>query len=571
MVARPTIASDMGQTGAARVREDSYRHFMLDMLYARAGDDRGFGPEHDLAQANIAMLFAEYGLTVTLEPFEYLGTTYYNVVGTRLGTTYPNQIYVIGAHYDSTDNPGADDNASGVALTLEAARVLSPYPAEYTIRFIAFDREEQWMIGSYAYVDDHIDDDIVGMIAPDMVSWNDGWENVWIWADPSADALADALAQSVISYGQGLGYAIGNGPGDSLPFTEAGFSACILREANMSPYVHTPQDHVSQLDYIDYAYATRITRSLVGFLVDYAGVTLPVSDGDFDDDGDVDLDDFDLFAGCISGLGGPVEPLCIPGDLDFDDDVDCVDWELFVEVWTEPDDPPWLGDCPFVPLPAPSPHDTRKNRYISFDPHNTQEVAFEVELTAGPGDLHVIGWVADPFDPSCEDENGTPNGDPCDGADYVARIVSEAVFRPWNESVIHVGDCEIVPVASYALRATLDGILFSVPLELATIKRPGSRYYGDTVGMGTGDLPPLPGFTGPNGAVNVTDVQAFLLTMQGPLSPSTHTTWVDMHGLGEGSPPNFILNVSDLQRILFGIEGLTYTATPEQLDPADCP
>jgi Zn-dependent M28 family amino/carboxypeptidase len=38
------------------------------------------------------------------------------VVATKLGTLYPDQIYIIGAHYDSVSNPGADDNASGVAL-----------------------------------------------------------------------------------------------------------------------------------------------------------------------------------------------------------------------------------------------------------------------------------------------------------------------------------------------------------------------------------------------------------------------------------------------------------------------
>jgi hypothetical protein len=38
-----------------------------------------------------------------------------------------------------------------------------------------------------------------------------------------------------------------------------------------------------------------------------------------------------------------------------------------------------------------------------------------------------------------------------------------------------------------------------------------------------------------------------------------------------GVPPDFILNVSDLQRILFGFEGKTYTETPGQLNPGGCP
>jgi hypothetical protein len=91
------------------------------------------------------------------------------------------------------------------------------------------------------------------------------------------------------------------------------------------------------------------------------------------------------------------------------------------------------------------------------------------------------------------------------------------------------------------------------------------------VGIGTGALPPEPRFTGPNEAVDVSDVQALLLTVQGPTSPSVHTTWVDLHGLGDGSPPNFILNVSDLQRILWGIAGQQYLDSLEHLNPADYP
>ena len=117
----------------------------------------------------------------------------------------------------------------------------------------------------------------------------------------------------------------------------------------------------------------------------------------------------------------------------------------------------------------------------------------------------------------------------------------------------------------------MDGILFGTPLEVGTIRRPGTWYYGDVVGDGTGYLPPLLGYTGPNGVVNVADVQAYLLTAQGASTPSVPTTWVDLHGLGDGCPPNFILNVSDLQRILFGQMGQQYTDSPEHLNPGDCP
>jgi hypothetical protein len=69
--------------------------------------------------------------------------------------------------------------------------------------------------------------------------------------------------------------------------------------------------------------------------------------GDFDDDRDVDLDDFAEFVDCFTGPdGGPVSPECTPADFDCDDDVDCTDWDQFAQAWTEPEDPPNPPQCP---------------------------------------------------------------------------------------------------------------------------------------------------------------------------------------------------------------------------------
>ena len=57
-------------------------------------------------------------------------------------------------------------------IVLEAARVLSHYDSDYTIRFIAFDREEDGLVGSDAYATDHQNDDIRGMISADMVAYD---------------------------------------------------------------------------------------------------------------------------------------------------------------------------------------------------------------------------------------------------------------------------------------------------------------------------------------------------------------------------------------------------------------
>lgn len=76
-----------------------------------------------------------------------------NVIGTRTGTTIPAERVVVSAHYDSVTNcPGADDNGSGVAGTLETARVLALRDHARTLVVACWDEEERGLIGSKAYV-----------------------------------------------------------------------------------------------------------------------------------------------------------------------------------------------------------------------------------------------------------------------------------------------------------------------------------------------------------------------------------------------------------------------------------
>jgi hypothetical protein len=75
--------------------------------------------------------FTAMGLTVSVQG------SYLNVVGELTGTTTPEKVYIIGGHYDHVggDRPGGDDNASGTAGVLEAARVMSGYPVRIDYTF----------------------------------------------------------------------------------------------------------------------------------------------------------------------------------------------------------------------------------------------------------------------------------------------------------------------------------------------------------------------------------------------------------------------------------------------------
>lgn len=81
-----------------------------------------------------------------------------NVIAERRGTSIPDRVILVGAHFDSWDTAtGANDDGSGVAAIVEVARLLSALDirGRRTIRFAFFSGEEQAILGSHAYVEAH--------------------------------------------------------------------------------------------------------------------------------------------------------------------------------------------------------------------------------------------------------------------------------------------------------------------------------------------------------------------------------------------------------------------------------
>ncbi|RUR81869.1 M28 family peptidase [Chlorogloeopsis fritschii PCC 9212] len=97
-----------------------------------------------------------------------------NVFAERKGTDKQAGAILVGAHYDTVAiSPGADDNASGVAVLLEIARLLGSRPTPRTLQLVFFDKEEAGLLGSRAFVTKtaHLLKNLRGVIVMDMVGY----------------------------------------------------------------------------------------------------------------------------------------------------------------------------------------------------------------------------------------------------------------------------------------------------------------------------------------------------------------------------------------------------------------
>lgn len=268
------------------ISEASYTHFLSDVLYTHDGDDRGFGAEHDLARSAVYDAFASCGLTTSLYPFSYGGNTYYNVVGILPGTETPDNWMVLGAHYDSVGNPGADDDASGVAALLESARVLSEYEFRSSIVFVAFDREEQGLIGSIAFCNTYGVQSILGMVQLDMIAYNppgpyQGLVSVFSGRRLLYPEWRHEVALAIDHFGRGISAnehtTTGTAASDHQSFEDHWKPAALVIEdtifrAESNPYYHTAGDSFDTPGYLDLSYATEITRAVAGLAANTAGM-----------------------------------------------------------------------------------------------------------------------------------------------------------------------------------------------------------------------------------------------------------------------------------------------------------
>jgi hypothetical protein len=134
-------------------------------------------PGNKLAAEYLYNTYASFGYEPQYQWFENrnaLGGKTANVIATLRGTVNPELVYVVSSHFDSVaGGPGADDDSSGTAALLEAARVLAENPMPATIIFASFTGEEAGLLGSREFVRQAVANkmQVVGALNNDMIGF----------------------------------------------------------------------------------------------------------------------------------------------------------------------------------------------------------------------------------------------------------------------------------------------------------------------------------------------------------------------------------------------------------------
>lgn len=215
-----------------------------------------------------------YGYTdIVYHDFTYNSYTLQNIITTKPGADQPDVYLILDGHYDTITGPGVNDNGSGTAILLEVARLLSGVECGISIRFINFSAEEEGLIGSNAYVNNvvvpqnmnirlvlNIDEvgGVAGMVNNTITCERDEGNPPGNNAASAAftDTLAN-LTQTYTNLSTQIAHAYGS---DYMPFEDAGYVITGFYETNESPYPHTPNDVLANMDP---AYATEVAKAAV--------------------------------------------------------------------------------------------------------------------------------------------------------------------------------------------------------------------------------------------------------------------------------------------------------------------
>jgi Zn-dependent M28 family amino/carboxypeptidase len=297
-------------------REDTFTDIEVKRLYGHVENlsvrigSRSFYEYDRLTQAEnyIKGTLENMGFAYSLQSYEYKGKTFKNIIVTLSGQANDDGSVIIGAHYDTVfGTPGADDNASAVAVLLEICRLLQGHKPLRTLRFVFFTLEEPPLFrsrhqGSYVYAS-HLkkkNETVHAMLCLEMVGYyNDkaggqafpvpGMSLLYpstpnfisIVGNLQSRALVEKIRDSIkrgstidvegiatIPYVPGVDFS------DHRSFWKMGYPAVMITDTAFyrNPNYHRETDTIDTLDFVKMA---SLLKGLVRASVDLAGTAPP--------------------------------------------------------------------------------------------------------------------------------------------------------------------------------------------------------------------------------------------------------------------------------------------------------
>jgi hypothetical protein len=320
----PEIQKMIKEISAKRIEADIRKLVSFgtrNTLSEQDNPTRGIGAARDWLYSEFQKISADCGNCLEVQKQTFLQpkanripepTNLTNVFAVLKGTTNPDRIYVVSGHYDSMcssptdgkcDAPGANDDASGTAASIELARVMSKRKFDATIIFMAVPGEEQGLLGAAYFAQQAVEkkmnieamftNDIIGGVTTYKNSPDRNRVRVFSEGVPSDetpqqantrrsvggenDSAARQLARYIKEqsdkyltkfsvwmiyrrdrYGRG---------GDHIPFLERGFAAVRFTEPN-EDYAHQHQNvrtengkfYGDTPEFVDFEYVANVTR-----------------------------------------------------------------------------------------------------------------------------------------------------------------------------------------------------------------------------------------------------------------------------------------------------------------------
>ncbi|HEV2105442.1 MAG TPA: M20/M25/M40 family metallo-hydrolase, partial [Candidatus Eisenbacteria bacterium] len=328
----PRIAAAVAGVSAQRLQADDARLVAFgtrSTFSEKLGDERGVFAARawiadqfrDIARASHGRMRVDFDTYVQKADGKRIGrdVEISSVIATLAGDEPGGRTYVMSSHYDSRnsdnaditrDAPGADDNGSGTAAVIEAARAMAALPLHATVIFATYDAEEQGLFGSAHHaaalkaagvdVQGDLNNDIVGASVGDQGERNPGTVRIFsqalaAGADPARVNLigdeSDSPSRELARYAQAVGDAYQPDfrgelvfradrflrGGDHESFNVQGYAAIRFVEP-VETFAHQHQDVRTETGieygdlakFMDFDYLARVTRYNVSVLASLA-------------------------------------------------------------------------------------------------------------------------------------------------------------------------------------------------------------------------------------------------------------------------------------------------------------